>query len=211
MSTYWLGSMGSNFSAGTCTAGYEKLELSTAKRYGVQRQYQGKDSLIASLEEKYVLSQCECEMPDNSSSSSESPEHLPQEPLHMLGGMVSPHLVQAKASPSLISYSSAVPIFCAHLDLPQPCIYFPCAATSLASPFCIACSCGRSLIYQELRLLSISTLYMCDAPTLAEPHYHAGTVHSSGKGCGDNCERATLHGPDNCSIRRASVNSTIAQ
>ena len=36
-------------------------------------------------------------MPDNSSSS-DSLEHVRQEPLHMLGGMVSPHLVQAKAS-----------------------------------------------------------------------------------------------------------------
>ena len=34
----------------------------------------------------------------DNSSSSENLEHLPQEPLHMLGGMVSPHLVQAKAS-----------------------------------------------------------------------------------------------------------------
>ena len=80
-----------------CSAGYETIGSSTPRRQSAQRQYQGKDSLIASLEEKYVLSQRESETADNSSST-DSLEHLPQEPLHMLGGMVSPHLVQAKAS-----------------------------------------------------------------------------------------------------------------
>lgn len=79
------------------SAGFEKIGPSTPKHQGAQRQYQGKDSLIASLEEKYVLSQCESEMLDDSSSP-DSLKHLPQGPLHMRGGMVSPHLVQAKAS-----------------------------------------------------------------------------------------------------------------
>ncbi|CAL5225482.1 g8307 [Coccomyxa viridis] len=74
---------------------FEKIGPSTPRRQSAQRQYQGKDSLIASLEEKYVTSQCESEALDNSSST-ESLEQLPQEPLNMLGGMVSPHLVQAK-------------------------------------------------------------------------------------------------------------------
>lgn len=72
------------------------LESSTPRRHGTPRQYQGHDSLIASLEEKYVLSEQKDTL-DNSSSS-DNLEYLPQEPLHMLGGMVSPHLVQAKAS-----------------------------------------------------------------------------------------------------------------
>ncbi len=79
-----------------CSAGYEKLESRTPRHHGTPRQYQGHDSLIASLEEKYVMSEQQDTL-DNSSSS-ENLEHLPQEPLHMLGGMVSPHLVQAKAS-----------------------------------------------------------------------------------------------------------------
>ena len=84
-------------------AGYRKLEGLSPRQHGPQRQYQGQDSLIAALEEKYVLSQPN-EAPQNSSSS-ESLDCIPQEPIHMLGGMVSPHLVQAKASLSILLFS----------------------------------------------------------------------------------------------------------
>ena len=66
-----------------------------------QRQYQGKDSLIAALEEKYILSGAEEAVHDSSSSESLEAQALPQQPINMLGSLVSPHLVQAKASLSL--------------------------------------------------------------------------------------------------------------
>lgn len=110
-----------------CNAGYKKLEGLSPRQHGPQRQYQGQDSLIAALEEKYVLSQPSEAL--QNSSSSESLDCIPQEPMHMLGGMVSPHLVQAKASlhvslfsvclqgPALEHLIASAPIYC----LPRAC------------------------------------------------------------------------------------------
>ena len=86
-----------------CNPGYKKLEGLSPRQHGPQRQYQGQDSLIAALEEKYVLSQPSEAL--QNSSSSESLDCIPQEPIHMLGGMVSPHLVQAKASLHILLFS----------------------------------------------------------------------------------------------------------
>ena len=86
-----------------CNADYKKLEGLSPRQHGPQRQYQGQDSLIAALEEKYVLSQPSEAL--QNSSSSESLDCIPQEPIHMLGGMVSPHLVQAKASLRTLLFS----------------------------------------------------------------------------------------------------------
>ena len=68
------------------------------RHFNSQRQYQGKDSLIAALEKKYVLSEAEETVHDSSSSESLEAQALPQQPIHMLGSLVSPHLVQAKVS-----------------------------------------------------------------------------------------------------------------
>ena len=81
------------------TAGSRKLGATLSPRHlSSQRQYQGQDSLIAALEEKYVLSGAEETLHDSSSSESLQAQALPQQPIHMLGSLVSPHLVQAKAS-----------------------------------------------------------------------------------------------------------------
>ena len=85
------------------TAGSRQGKPTLSPRHlSSQRQYQGKDSLIAALEEKYVRSEAEETLHDSSSSERLEAQGLPQQPIHMLGSLVSPHLVQAKVclSPS---------------------------------------------------------------------------------------------------------------
>ena len=102
-------------------AGYKKLEGLSPRQHRPQRQYQGQDSLIAALEEKYVLSQPSEAL--QNSSSSESLDCIPQEPIHMLGGMVSPHLVQAKASLRISAYVFGGQLFSYSLQAPSSIVF----------------------------------------------------------------------------------------
>ena len=80
-------------------AGSREVKTTLSPRHlSSQRQYQGKDSLIAALEDKYVLLTAEEAVHDSSSSESLEAQALPQQATHMLGSLVSPHLTQAKAS-----------------------------------------------------------------------------------------------------------------